>query len=60
MYLLSTHDEVIPRASLDEVLAHAPQTEVAEIEGPHLALFTNPVKSAARIAGFLRSVQSTG
>jgi pimeloyl-ACP methyl ester carboxylesterase len=60
MYLVSTHDEVIPRTNLDEVLAHAPQTEVAEIEGPHLALFTNPVQSAARIAGFLRSGQPTG
>jgi hypothetical protein len=42
------------------VLAHAPHTEVAEIEGPHLALFTNPVQSAARIAGFLRSGETTG
>jgi len=55
MYLMSTRDEVIARKNLDEVLAHAPQTEVAEIEGPHLALFTNPVQSAARIADFLRS-----
>ncbi len=54
LYLASTRDEVIPRTSLDEVLAHAPHTEVAEIEGPHLALFTNPVQSAARIAGFLQ------
>lgn len=54
LYLASTRDAVIPRASLDEVLAHAPHTEVAEIEGPHLALFTNPVQSAARIAGFLQ------
>lgn len=54
MYLVSTRDEVIPRTNLDEVLAHAPHTEIAEIEGPHLALFTNPVQSAARIAGFLQ------
>jgi pimeloyl-[acyl-carrier protein] methyl ester esterase len=53
MYLASTKDEVIPRTSLDEVLAIAPQTEVAEIQGPHLALFTNPVQAAARIADFL-------
>jgi pimeloyl-ACP methyl ester carboxylesterase len=57
LYLASTRDEVIPRTSLDEVLAHAPHTEVAEIEGPHLALFTNPVQSAARIAGFLQRRQ---
>lgn len=54
LYLVSTHDEVISRKNLDEVLAHAPQTEIAEIEGPHLALFTNPVQSAGRIAEFLQ------
>lgn len=53
MYLASTKDEIISRTNLDEVLAIAPQTEVAEIEGPHLALFTNPEQSAARIADFL-------
>lgn len=57
LYLASTRDEVIPRTSLDEVLVHAPHTEVAEIEGPHLALFTNPVQSAARIAEFLQRRQ---
>ena len=60
MYLVSTRDEVIARKNLDEVLAHAPQTEVAEIEGPHLALVTNPVQSAACIARFLRRESETG
>ena len=55
IYLVATSDEVISRASLAEVLANAPDTQVAEIDGPHLALFTNPVQSAARIADFLRS-----
>jgi pimeloyl-ACP methyl ester carboxylesterase len=55
LYLVSTRDEVIARRNLDEVLAHAPQTQVAEVEGPHLALFTHPVQSAARIADFLRN-----
>ena len=54
MYLASTNDEIIAWRNLQQVLLHAPQTEVAEIEGPHLALFTNPEQSAARIAGFLR------
>ncbi|HYJ17996.1 MAG TPA: alpha/beta hydrolase [Burkholderiales bacterium] len=54
MYLVSTRDEVIGRNKLDEVLALAPHTQVAQIEGPHLALFTNPVQSATRIAGFLQ------
>ncbi len=54
LYLVSTRDEVIARRNLEEVLAHAPHTKVVEIEGPHLALFTNPVQSAACIANFLR------
>lgn len=53
MYLASSHDEVIPHAILDEILALAPQTRAMEIKGPHFALFTNPVDSAACIADFL-------
>jgi len=53
MYLASTRDEVISRASLDEILAISPQIQVAEVEGPHFALFTNPVQSAACIVNFL-------
>jgi pimeloyl-ACP methyl ester carboxylesterase len=55
LYLASTRDEVISRASLNEVVAIAPKTKVEEVEGPHLALFTNPVQSAARIVNFLRA-----
>lgn len=53
MYLAYTRDEVVSRASLNEVLAIAPQTQVAEIKGPHFALFTNPDQSAACIVNFL-------
>ena len=53
MYLASTRDEVVARAKLSEVLAVAPRTQVAEVDGPHLALFTNPAQSATRIADFL-------
>jgi len=53
MYIVCTRDEVVSRASLNEVLAIAPQTKVAEVEGPHFALFTNPVQSAACIVNFL-------
>jgi pimeloyl-[acyl-carrier protein] methyl ester esterase len=53
MYLASTRDEVIPRASFDEVVATAPHAQVAEIAGTHLALYTNPIDSAARITEFL-------
>lgn len=55
MYIACTRDEVISRASLDEILAIAPQTQVAELEGPHFALFTNPVQSAACIVNFFHT-----
>lgn len=54
LYLASTRDETVPRTCLNEVLAIAPRTLVAEIEGPHLALFTSPEQAALRIADFLR------
>ena len=57
MYLASTQDEVISRDSLNEILSIAPQTIVAEIAGPHFALFTNPVQSAACIVNFLHTEQ---
>ncbi|MEQ1881517.1 MAG: alpha/beta hydrolase [Burkholderiales bacterium] len=57
LYLMATEDEVISRANLDTVLAISPKTEVAEIEGPHMALFTNPSQSAARIVDFLQKRQ---
>jgi hypothetical protein len=40
------------------VLSIAPQTKVVEVDGPHLALFTNPVSAAACIANFLREGES--
>ncbi len=56
MYLAATHDEVVPRDCLNEVLALAPATRVLEVEGPHLVLFSNPVASAAAIVNFLNSL----
>jgi len=58
MYLASNDDDVVRRPSRDEVVAVAPQTQVCEIEGPHLALFTNPVDAAECIAKFLREVEA--
>jgi hypothetical protein len=56
MYLASTHDKVVRKTSRDEVLAIAPQTKVCEVEGPHLALFTNPQAAVECIAKFLCEV----
>lgn len=53
MYLVCTQDEVISRASLNQILGIAPQIRVSEIEGPHFAIFTNPAQSAACIIDFI-------
>ena len=53
MYMVCTQDEVISRASLKQILEIAPQTKVAEIEGPHFAIFTNPSQTAAHIVDFI-------
>jgi pimeloyl-ACP methyl ester carboxylesterase len=58
MYMVCSQDEVISRASLNEILEIAPQTKVAEIEGPHFAIFTNPVHSATCIATFLQDQEN--
>ena len=58
LYLASTRDEVVGPASLREVVRIAPSTRVAELEGPHFALFTNPAAAAGQIAGFLRPGQT--
>ena len=55
MYIVCMRDEVISRASLNEILAISPQTKVEELDGPHFALFTNPVQSAACIVNFLHT-----
>ena len=53
IYLASTRDEVISRANLDQILEVAPQMQVAEIDGPHLALFTNAFQSSEIITNFV-------
>jgi pimeloyl-[acyl-carrier protein] methyl ester esterase len=53
MYMVCTQDEVISRASLNQILKIAPHTQVAEIEGPHFAIFTNPAQSASCIIDFI-------
>jgi len=58
MYLASDNDDVVRRPSCDEVVSIAPWTQVCEIKGPHLALFTNPVDVAECIAKFVSKVEA--
>ncbi|MDB5970870.1 MAG: putative BioH protein [Hydrocarboniphaga sp.] len=59
LYLVSTHDEVVGRSSLDQIRTLAPQARVEQIEGKHLALFTHPRTAAASITGFLSGRDET-
>lgn len=58
LYLRATRDEVIRQPSVDEIMAAAPDAELAHVDGPHFALFTNPAQSAQRIVEFLQGRQS--
>ena len=53
LYIASTRDAIVPRRNADEVLRLRPATRLVAIDGPHLALFTNPRAAAAAIAGFI-------
>ena len=54
LYLRATQDRVVPRRCLADVLRARPETEVAEIDGPHFLLQTLPAASAQAIDAFLR------
>jgi pimeloyl-ACP methyl ester carboxylesterase len=53
LYLRAKEDRVVPRRCLDDVLRTRPDTAVAEIDGPHFLLQTQPAASAQAIASFL-------
>jgi pimeloyl-ACP methyl ester carboxylesterase len=53
LYLRAKQDHVVPRRCLDEVLRTRPDTAVAEIDGPHFLLQTQPAPAARAILSFL-------
>lgn len=54
LYVASSRDRVVPAHNIDDVRAVAQHCEVVTIDGPHLALVTNPGPAAAHIAEFIR------
>ena len=61
-YLRATHDRVVGSSSFTEIQRIRPQTEVAEISGPHLLLQRNPSDAAAIVQRFLQqfAIPSSG
>jgi pimeloyl-ACP methyl ester carboxylesterase len=58
--IVASRDEVIPRRCAEEILQIAPHAEFAEIDGPHMALFSNPGRSATLISRFASHPADTG
>jgi pimeloyl-[acyl-carrier protein] methyl ester esterase len=57
LYLQSSADRVIPASRARAIHRAHPALEVAEIEGPHLALATNPLAAWAAIRRFMDRVE---
>jgi pimeloyl-ACP methyl ester carboxylesterase len=53
LYLRARKDGVIPGSRADEAKDLLPSLEIADIDGPHLALVTNPAAAWAALDGFM-------
>jgi pimeloyl-[acyl-carrier protein] methyl ester esterase len=53
VYLASSRDRIVPRRNIADVVQHAPATRVFTIDGPHLAVYTNPQAAADVITHLL-------
>ena len=54
LYVGGSKDIVVPRWNARAVACANPSARVVTIDGPHLALYTNPVAAARTIAQFIR------
>ena len=54
LYVAGSRDRVVPSWNAEEVVRELPSTKVVTIEGPHLALYTNPAAAVRAIVGFMR------
>jgi len=53
LYLRARKDGVIPGSRADEIKDLLPSLEIADIDGPHLALVTNPAAAWAALDAFM-------
>ncbi len=53
VYLASSRDRLVPRRNADEIVRLRPSTQVMVIDGPHMALYTQPHDAAAAICRVL-------
>jgi pimeloyl-ACP methyl ester carboxylesterase len=58
LYLAGSRDRVVPNWNTAEVVRESPSAKVVTIDGPHLALYTNPRAAVHAIVGFIRDRES--
>jgi len=58
LYLRARKDGVIPASRADEIRRARPSVEVVDIDGPHLALVTNPTDAWAALSEFMNRVEA--
>ena len=58
LYLAGSRDRVIPRRNVDEIMKELPSTKVVTVDGPHLALYTNPTAAARAIVKFINDTET--
>ena len=51
--LPSSRDVLVPQSNIDDIIRHKPSTRVLVIDGPHMALYTNPRAAAEAIGRVL-------
>jgi len=54
LYLAGSRDRVVPNWNVKEVARELPSAKVVTIEGPHLALYTNPKAASQAIVEFIK------
>jgi pimeloyl-[acyl-carrier protein] methyl ester esterase len=54
LYVAGSRDRIVPSWNAEEVVRELPSAKVVTIDGPHLALYTNPAAAVHAIVGFIR------
>ena len=60
LYLRARQDGVIPASRALEIEKARPSVEIVDIDGPHLALVTNPTAAWAALSDFMDRVDAGG
>jgi len=58
LYLAGSKDRVVPNCNAEEIVRELPSTKVVTIEGPHLALYSNPTAAVRAIVRFVNDTEA--